>query len=90
MNTKTLINTSRNKYVNEKFRRGMWKNASKKREYYITNFNLTYDHKEKGYIRDKIKWQEKILIAEIKTSSHRLRYEIGRWNMPENQLEERI
>lgn len=43
-------------YVHVKFRRGMWKNASRKREYYIAKFNPTYDHKEKDYIRDEIKW----------------------------------
>jgi len=41
--------------VNKKFKRSIWKNASKKREYYIAKFNPTYDHREKGYIRPKIK-----------------------------------
>lgn len=71
MNVQTSTKTSK-KHVNEKFRSGMWKNASKKKEYYIAKFNPTYDHKENVYINAKIKWKEKILIAQIRTSSHRL------------------
>lgn len=39
-------------------------------EYYIKYFNPSYDHTQKSYIRAKIKWKVKMLIASLRTSLH--------------------
>ena len=56
----------KNKYYIEEFK------------YYIEEFNPTHNHQQKAYIGANISWRSKILIAQLNTSSHKLRYETWR------------
>ena len=42
------------------------------------------------YIGDNIPWKAKIIIAQLKTNSHQLRCETGRWKGPKEAWEERV
>ncbi|KAH9328310.1 hypothetical protein KI387_000418, partial [Taxus chinensis] len=79
------------KYVREKFRNTMLnKQLGRKREYHVKKFNPTCDHEQKHYIGATIKWKAKMLIVQLKTSSHHLRCETGRWKMPKEEWSERV
>lgn len=74
------------KYVQGKLKESMWKGPlGNKKEYYVKHFNPTYDHTQKTYIGMEIKWKTKILIAQIRTSSHQLRCETERWMIPKEE-----
>ena len=45
---------------------------------------------QKAYIGANISWRSKILIAQLRTNSHQLRCETGRWKRPKEMWEERI
>ena len=49
---------------------------------YVKDFNPTWSHEEKTYLRDAIKGNDKNLIAQLRTGSHCLRCETGRWITP--------
>ncbi|KAH9315018.1 hypothetical protein KI387_023645, partial [Taxus chinensis] len=79
------------KYVREKVKTAMWtKQLGRKREYYVKNFNPTCDHEQKHYMEAEIKWKAKMLIAQLKTSSHHLRCETGRWTTLKEEWSERV
>ena len=65
----------------------MDKKTGRKKDYYIKEFNPTRDHEEKAYIGANIKWKAKMLIAQLRTSSHHLRCETGRWVVPKEKWE---
>jgi len=78
------------RWVLEKFSTVMWtKQASKKRAYYVKEFNPTWKHDDKEYLSSSIKGITKILIALLSTSSHHLRCETGRLAVPKEDWEER-
>lgn len=78
------------KYVQEKFKKSIWtRQLRRKKDYYIKHFNPTHDHMQKNYIGMEIKWKEKILIVLIRTSSHQLRCETGRWMTPKKEWADR-
>ena len=59
------------KFVNEKFCNIMWtRHIGKKKYYYIKEFNPTSSHDEKAYIRAPINWKTKMLMTQLRTSSH--------------------
>lgn len=69
----------------------MWtRELSRKREYYIKHFIPSYDHTQKNYIGAEIKWKAKMLIAQLRTDSHQLRCETGRWTTPKEEWVDRI
>lgn len=79
------------KYVREKVKVALWsKQFGRKREYYIKNFNPTCEHQQKHYIEVDIKWKEKMLIAQLRTSSHYLRCVTGRWKIPKEEWAGRV
>jgi hypothetical protein len=85
-NTKEEIKNS----VNEKFRTAMWTNNSGcKKTYYIKKFNHNCDHSEKTYLGAAIKGKLKLLVAQLRSGSHHLRCEIGRWRVPKEVWKER-
>ena len=55
------------------------------KSYYIKKFNPTSSHDEKAYIRALINWKAKMLMAQLRTSSHRLQCEIGRLQVPKEE-----
>jgi len=78
-------------FVMEKFRKYVWgKELGRKKKYYIEEFNPTYDLQQKEYIGANIPWRAKVLIAQLRTNSHHLRCEIGRWKRPKEAWEERV
>ena len=77
--------------VMEKFYKRNWgSEIGRKKLYYINEFNPTCDQLEKKYIGANISWRAKILIAQLRTNSHQLRCETGRWKRPKEAWEERI
>ena len=61
------------KFANEKFRNILWiGHIGRKKSYYIKEFNPTSSHDEKTYIRAPINWKAKMLMAQLRTSLHRL------------------
>lgn len=69
----------------------MWtKQLGKKKEYYIKEFNHTWDHDEIFYLRSTINGKAIILIAHLRTGSHHLICETGRWKLPKEDWEERM
>ncbi|KAH9325519.1 hypothetical protein KI387_005697, partial [Taxus chinensis] len=77
-------------FVIDKVRKTMWDNRGRKKRYYLEEFNYTCDHQQKAYIGALIPWRAKILIAQLRTNSHRLRCETGRWKRPKEKWEERL
>ena len=78
------------KFVNEIFRNILWtRHIGRKKSYYIKEFNPTSSHDEKAYIRATINWKAKMLMAQLRTSSHRLRCETGRWQVPKEEWADR-
>lgn len=78
-------------YVQQKVKENMWeRELSRKREYSIKHFNPSYDHSQKNYIGADIKWKAKMLIAQVRTSSHQLRCETSRWLTPKEEWADRI
>ena len=70
-------------FVIDKFHKQIWgKGMGRKKKYYIEEFNPTYNHHKKYYIGANISWRAKMLIAELRTNSHQLRCETGRWKRP--------
>jgi len=60
----------------EKFRKWVWgKGLGRKKKYYIEEFNPTCDLQQKEFIGARIMCREKVLIAQLRTNSHRLRCE---------------
>ncbi|KAH9307116.1 hypothetical protein KI387_043788 [Taxus chinensis] len=78
-------------YVIERFRTAMWTGQiGRKKAHYIREFNLTGEHDEKAYLGTVIKGKAKILVAQLRTGSHHLRCETGRWTIPKEDWERRI
>ena len=66
------------------------KELGRKRKYYIEEFNPTYNQHQKAYIGVNISWKAKILIAQLRTNSHKLCCEIGLWKRLKEAWEERV
>jgi hypothetical protein len=66
------------------------KGLGRKKEYYIEEFNPTYNHHQKVCIGANISWRSKMLISQLRTNSHQLRCETGRWKIPKKAWEERV
>ena len=78
------------KFMSEKFRISMWTNHNgHKKDYYIKEFNPNCDHGKKTYLEAIIKGKSKLLVAQLRTGSHHLRCEMGRWTVPKEVWEER-
>ena len=78
------------KFVNEKFRTGMWTNHSgHKKSYYIKEFNPNCDHSEKTYLGETIKGKSRLLFTQLRMGSHHLICESTRWRAPKEVWEER-
>lgn len=78
-------------FVIDKFSMHIWsKELGRKKDYYIEEFNPTYDPFQKVYIKSCIPWRAKILIAQLRTNSHQLRCETGQWKRPKEIWEERV
>ena len=78
-------------FVMEKFHKHTWdKELGRKKNYYIELFNPTLSHQPKACIEANISWRAKILIAQLRTNSHQLRCETGRWKRPKEVWEERV
>lgn len=74
----------------EKFRIATWeKQGGHKKMIYVNNFNPTWSHNEKTYLSAAIKRKAKILITQLRTESHHLRYKTSRWVVPKEEWEER-
>ena len=68
----------------------MWTNKSGcKKSYYIKEYNPNCDHVEKTYLRAYIKGKSRLLIAQLRTSSHHLRCDTGRWRVPNKVWEDK-
>ena len=75
----------------EKFRKRVWgKELGRKKKYYIKEFNPTPDLQQKEFIGASIPRREKVLIAQLRTNSHQLQCETGRWKIPKEAWEERV
>ena len=62
-------------FIMENFHKRTWdKELERKKNYYIEVFNLIHSHQPKAYIEANISWRAKILIAQLKTNSHQLRF----------------
>ena len=78
-------------FVMDKFHKCAWeKELGKNKKYYIEEFNPTHNHQQKAYIGVNISWRSKILIAQLRTNSHQLRCETGRWKRQKEMWEERV
>ena len=64
--------------------------ATEKEEYYIEDFNPTYNQHQKAYIGANIPWKAKILIAQLRTNSHQIRCETERWKRPKEAWAQRV
>ena len=53
-------------------------------------FNPTHSYQPKAYIEANIPWRDKILITQLRTNSHQLHCETGRWKRPKEVWEERV
>jgi len=75
-----------------KFHKRTWEKelGRKKKYYYIEEFNPTHNHQQKVYIGANISLRAKILIAQLRTNSHQLRCDTGRWKIPNKVWEERV
>ena len=68
----------------------MWNNQSgHKKAYCIKECNPNCDHGEKTYLGAVVKGKARLLIAQVRTNSHHLRCETGRWRVPKEVWEER-
>ena len=74
----------------DKIHKYTWKKKIGRKKYYIEEFNPTHNHEQKRYIGANISWRSKILIAQLRTNSHQLRCETGRWKRPKEMWEERV
>ena len=80
-----------NNFLLEKFRKGIWgKGLGRKKKNYVQEFNPTCDLQQKEYIGANIPRREKVLIAQLRTNSHQLQCEMGRWKRPKEAWEERV
>ena len=78
-------------FVMDKFHKRTQERAlGRKKKYYIEEFSPTHDHQQKAYIRANISWRSKILIAQLRTSSHQLRCETRRQKRSKEMWEERV
>lgn len=69
----------------------MWtKQIGRKKAHYVKEFNPTWEHDEKTYLKAAVKGNAKILVAELRTDSHHLRCQTRRWTIPKEEWEERI
>lgn len=79
------------KYVTKKFLAAMWtKQIGRKKDHYVKAFNPTWEHGDKNYLGAAIKGKAWLLIAQLRTGSHHLRCETGRWTIPKEVWEDRI
>ena len=51
---------------------------------------MSLRHHYKAYIGANIPWKAKILIAQLRTNTHQLRCETGRWKRPKEAWAERV
>ena len=65
----------------------MTRHLGPKNSKHIKEFNSTFSHEDKVYIGETVKWREKMIIAQHRTSSHQLRCEMGRWSVPKGEWE---
>lgn len=78
------------KFVLEKFRTIMWtKQVGRKKTHYIQEFNPTWEHDEKNYLRIAIKGKARLLVTQLRIGSHHLRCETGRWVVAKEAWEQR-
>lgn len=78
-------------YVMEKICKHIWGgNLGRKKKYYVQEFNPTCDLQQKEYIGASIPLRERILIAQLRTYSHQLRYETGQWKRPKEVWKEQV
>lgn len=78
------------KFVHERFCIIMWtRHMGRKKSHYVKEFNPNNCHKEKAYLGAAIKGKAKMLIAQLRTSSHQLRCKMGRWKVPKEEWENR-
>jgi hypothetical protein len=78
-------------FVIDRLHKQIWdKGLGRKKEYYIEEFNPTYNHHQKAYIGANISWRTKMLIAQLRTNSHQLRCETEHWKRPKKAWEERV
>ena len=69
----------------------MWTNQiGRKKAYYVNEFNHTCEHGDKEYLGADIRGKARILIAQLRSGSHHLRCETGRWKIPKERWEEII
>jgi hypothetical protein len=60
----------------DRFHKRTWdKNLGRKKEYYIEEFNTTYNHHQKACIGNNISLRDKMFIAQLRTNSHQIRCE---------------
>lgn len=57
-----------------------------RKKYYVEEFNPTCDLQQKYYIEASILRRAEILISQLKTSLHQLRYEMRRWKIPRTSV----
>lgn len=62
----------------------------RKKDYYVKEFNPTCEHDNKEYLGAEIKGKAKILIVQLRSRSHHLICEIGRWKVPKEEWEGRF
>ena len=75
----------------DKFHKRTWEQElGRKKKYYIEEFNRTHNHQQKAYIGANISWRSKILIIQLRTNSHQLSCETGRWKRSKEMWEERV
>lgn len=75
----------------EKFHKHVWeKELGRKKKYYIEELNPVCDLQQKEFIGASISWRAKVLIAQLRTNSHQLRCEIGRWKRPKEVWDKRV
>lgn len=78
-------------FVMDKFYKRNWKSGlGRKKICYINEFNPTCNQLQKTYIRANISWRAKILITQLRTKSHQLHCETGRWKKTKEAWEERV
>ena len=63
--------------INRFHKQSLDKGLGRKKKYYIEEFNPTCNHHQKAYIGANISWRAKMLIAQLRTNSHQLRWKLG-------------
>ena len=65
-----------------------WRRIQRERKSIILKNLISLNHQQKMYIGANIYQRAKILIAQLRTNSHQLRCETGRWKRPKEMWEE--